>query len=694
LDYVSNIGRIFLEAWLLFGPTQLNETRKTMKPTHVVLFVICLSGCFEPVRDSAPDSGNTSSDAGESTGGGSSAGGTAVGGGDSAGGGSTANGGGADSNGGGSAGGIQSGGGFTSLGGGTAGGQAGGTEVIQLTLTSNSPAVYVSLPNIAPLTATLTRNGAPVPNELIQFSSTLGAIGVPGSMGAMTYSGLTNNLGVISFQFAEAGSTGTATISASALGEMASTTVRISTVRLKFVELRCGTNLCSILGIKSSGFQESAIVKFQLKDEQNNPVSFIPVNFSSSTPLLDVNIIAFGMTDSMGFVDTTVRSGLAVGSFYVEARLTSGPMEAISDEIGVRGAKPSNYGFRLECSKMNLAAYVSPMPPLSLPTQCFVELLDRYGNRVGKIEPVGLKSEAGSVASTIVTTAYMPGSQNLSEGRGQFVFSTVGPFPAKDVTPLLSGNTQYPSARMAEPSRMLGPLILNPRDGLVTIIAYVRGEEHFFDDNNNGTRDANERFIDQGEPFLDLNDDNIWNPGEFFIDDNPSDNTWNGPNGIWDSNTTIWTQTHILYTGPSDPTVATFSPATFDVSKDSNTLIEITTPDARLNILESGSTVTTQFTGSKGSAQLVSATVNMVDGYGFQLRSRELVNSTGTGPCNAQSPICTYKTLFGTWNPPNAQMRVTGAPLTDMTPPANASVTVQTSVRGSVGQAIVSGVIQ
>jgi hypothetical protein len=107
----------------------------------------------------------------------------------------------------------------------------------------------------------------------------------------------------------------------------------------------------------------------------------------------------------------------------------------------------------------------------------------------------------------------------------------------------------------------------NPRDGLVTVIAYAQGEEGFFDGSNGCPADGKynpplsagcplgEKFVDLGEPFVDIDDDgerdSIANGDLFdepYIDVN-NNGIWDGPNGAWDANTTIWAETRILYTG-------------------------------------------------------------------------------------------------------------------------------------------------
>lgn len=69
--------------------------------------------------------------------------------------------------------------------------------------------------------------------------------------------------------------------------------------------------------------------------------------------------------------------------------------------------------------------------------------------------------------------------------------------------------------------------IRNPRDGLVTLVAYVEA--------------PNDGFL--GEPYVDENDNGKWDPGEPFFDAND--------NGVWDDqqDTHLWKMIKILWTG-------------------------------------------------------------------------------------------------------------------------------------------------
>jgi hypothetical protein len=89
------------------------------------------------------------------------------------------------------------------------------------------------------------------------------------------------------------------------------------------------------------------------------------------------------------------------------------------------------------------------------------------------------------------------------------------------------------------------------------MIAFTAGEESFDDINNNGQYDPSEFFEDLTEPFVDDNDNGTWD-GDVGLDPNRGaeryvdvngNGRWDGKNGVFDSNTLIWVQERILWTG-------------------------------------------------------------------------------------------------------------------------------------------------
>ncbi len=230
----------------------------------------------------------------------------------------------------------------------------------------------------------------------------------------------------------------------------------------------------------------------------------------------------------------------------------------------MRGAKPSASGFYFRCEKGNLPAYQTT-PALETMT-CQVRLSDRFGNRVGIPTPVRFATEAGSIDSFAVTKGFDPSNPNdPDEGTATVTFTTdIGNgFRPADVAPLAAAPAQYPWPRLAEPQVAAGSVTRNPRDQLVTIIAMTEGEEAFVDANHNGVLDNNEVFYDLGDPFIDANDDGAYDqvytggPWEVrFCRDTTNCAAYNGPNGVWDSFTTIWVPTWVVFSDNAAPYTA------------------------------------------------------------------------------------------------------------------------------------------
>jgi hypothetical protein len=132
-----------------------------------------------------------------------------------------------------------------------------------------------------------------------------------------------------------------------------------------------------------------------------------------------------------------------------------------------------------------------------------------------------------------------------------------------------------------------GAVEQNPRDGLVTLLAVVRGQEAFLDANGDGTWNPGEPFVDEGEPFLDVDDDGVYTPeidGQHCCDNNANGKV-DGPNGTWDQDVWLGRSAHIVWSGPvSEATgrsgIAVDPPA---IAADSDAAMTIVVVDANYN---------------------------------------------------------------------------------------------------------------
>ncbi len=578
---------------------------------------------------------------------------------------------------------------------------------VAFTLTTDKNQIIAGVGDSAVLTATLRALGQPVPNQPLTFTTTVGRLGpVGGSAVGPSYLASTDDAGVVLAQLiAGATDMGQASVTARVDGGTSlPVTINIVNVsQIGYVSTECPqtTTNCNLMGLQGSGFNETALVKFKVTDGAGAGVSGVRVDFSLINAPAGTSVDPTAMTNALGEVRANVRAGTTIGTFSVTANALS-MFSVTSPTIGVRGAKASNRGFTLRCDRVNQPAFAAVTPPLPLTVSCQVGLSDRYLNPIGTGTQVRLNSEAGVVPNNVSTTPFMPNGTN--EGLGQFTFNTILNFPPLDVAPFPADPAQYPMARAAEPS-IPGTVTRNPRDGLVTIIAYLQGEEDFKDDNSNGVRDSNEQFIDQGEPFVDANDNNAWDTGETFVDTPPSDGgvangQWDGPNGTWDSNAQIWTEYRLLYTGVSNgpASMLTFL-STRSGGGSYGTLLNNTTrlmsvfvPDANLNRVEGGSGLTARFSpATRGQIAIVNNTSGL-DGYGFELQ-RLLVNAAGTGPCTTSELVCRWKIILGSWSEGYlADVQLTGAAPPAM--PAAQTAIVDVTVRSVTNSAAATGIVE
>lgn len=293
-------------------------------------------------------------------------------------------------------------------------------------------------------------------------------------------------------------------------------------------------------------------------------------------------------------------------------------IEATSTSIAIVGGRPSYRGLTFSCENRNVGAFIGSIGANvvnTINTLCTVKLADRFTNKVGFSTQVLFMAEAGAIDASAATAAGTggggPGTGNV--GTVTVSFRTQNPPPA-DVDPLSVPNVDnckdpqctqpqndgyWLPYNCTKASHLAGQTTLytepwytdafgrvrNPRDGLVTVVAYTNGEEQFTDLNNNGRYDVGEPFVDLGEPYIDVNDNGKWDArlpgypnGEPFIDipctvqqaktgangckvAGEGNGRRDGPNGVWDENTLIWKKTWILWTGCHSGTLPQVQPA-------------------------------------------------------------------------------------------------------------------------------------
>ncbi|MGB9600044.1 MAG: Ig-like domain-containing protein, partial [Myxococcota bacterium] len=233
-----------------------------------------------------------------------------------------------------------------------------------------------------------------------------------------------------------------------------------------------------------------------------------------------------------GYATIDLYSSTTAGEVTVTASFTTPSGKNLVASVTVKfvesaGANHRNMTFT--CSARNIGALDTAGITTPIQVRCDLEVRNAKGTPILRPRPTFI-TEAGSVK--IIT----PDNNTDPE---YYIYTASGD-PPVDVDPLPG----EPSVNNPEVSGVIN----NPRDGLATICAVIKGEEGFDDLNNNGKWDSGEPFDDISEPFVDANDNGEFDNGELYIDTN-SNGKFDGPNGRYDRETDIWKCFKILWSG-------------------------------------------------------------------------------------------------------------------------------------------------
>ncbi len=450
------------------------------------------------------------------------------------------------------------------------------------------------------------------------------------------------------------GGTATATAEATIDGHDISDQVEISVRKLGSIEFVSAVP--NQLGTAGSGMVETSVVTFIVRDTRGDPypagadVHFTLSNTAGGLALEDATV----STEDTGEVHAHLNAGTAATTVTVTAEI--GPLQAVSTPIAIVGAKPVSGGMTFWCDRFNIGALVVP----DIETQCTITLIDHHSNPIGLPIQINFMTEAGGIDSP--ATIEVSGA---NVGQATTTITNGAPWP-KDVLPDMGAHEPYIGNH-------------NPRDGLVTIMAYTTGDEAFTDSNGNGRYDDGEPFVDTVEPFLDKDDDGVWDPDEPYIDSDESE-TYTGKNTVWDGDTHIWTQTHMLWTGEleeGDPAndcsvvyrYSVVCPGSFDIAKGDELRFDWEIKDINLNPLNETAQVDVAVTG-KGSLGIVMSPPlpwTGVDTLGGFVDPSHFWEDCGGGQCG--------------W------VIVKGAPESDTTGPETGAVTMDVDYQQTPGGA-------
>ncbi|MFQ5780122.1 MAG: hypothetical protein ACE5HN_04960, partial [Nitrospiria bacterium] len=452
---------------------------------------------------------------------------------------------------------------------GPASGTTGGT-----TITTSSPPATITLAvapagvsslGTATVTATVTDSTtANVPDgTTVTFnvdSTTLGSI----TPTATTVSG------IATATFTAKSLAGISVVTATAGTVSATTSIVISGVDVGSIEFVSATP--NVVGVKGSGQTETSDITFSVKDINGQPaIDGTTVSFTLDGPKGGESLSASSASTVAGLAKVTLQSGSVAGPVRVTAStiVNTVIISSLSTGVSIGGGTPNETHFTLSRSTQNLAG----LAVVNLQSTVSAFLADRFGNfNVLQGTSISFYTEAGAIDRNNVTDAV---------GSTSVIFRTQNPIPVPAI----------PSPPVAPPGIVLTG---NTRDGLSTIIATTRGEECFVDDNGNGTFDGTltDTFppaCDLSEPFIDADDDGVFDPTTEFFVDADQDGTFDPPNGVWDSNIMIWERTSIVFTGGPDQMVVT--PTTFTIGDGEDQSFDFCVADVNANAIMGGSTV-------------------------------------------------------------------------------------------------------
>jgi len=349
--------------------------------------------------------------------------------------------------------------------------------------------------------------------------------------------------------------------------------------------------------IAGSGGIETSDIRFRVIDENGNPLSGILVNVEiekgpNGGEYIDTDATPETITvssDPEGLARVILRSGTTAGPVTLKGTITVEGVTytASSSIVSIGGGVPTASRFSVSATTLNIPG----LDKNNLTSDITAYMSDRFGNyNILKGTTVSFWSEAALAVDASTATVNEDGMATVL-ARTQHPALDVN-MGGQDVAPFTweSNLLSYVQSTYGWTGTT------HPRDGLVSILAYSQGEEHYDDLNANGVYDMGEPYQDtHDDPFLDYNDNGTYNvytssgddPTEVFNDVNKS-GRWDGVNGSWDSQKDIFTNFKILITG--QPHIG-FSPNSFDIPNGGSQAFTILVCDRNLNYMSAGTKI-------------------------------------------------------------------------------------------------------
>jgi hypothetical protein len=262
------------------------------------------------------------------------------------------------------------------------------------------------------------------------------------------------------------------------------------------------------ISIRGAGGDETSVVAFLVSDTAGDPISGISVTFELDTTAGGVSLAnTSDTTNANGVASTIVRAGTVATSVRVTANVTALSAETVSTTIPVSTGISDFDSFTMAFSVCNVWAW----------------------NRVGETSEISSRSSDffnnpspdGTRVSFFTEGGQIQGSCEISDGACSVVWTGQNPRAIEGI-----------------------------RQGRSEILATMTGAESFEDVDSDGTFSDGDAFDttsgydwtttarelqqdDRPEPWLDENENGIWDATEFFVDFNQN-GVWDDANGLYD----------------------------------------------------------------------------------------------------------------------------------------------------------------
>ena len=312
----------------------------------------------------------------------------------------------------------------------------------------------------------------------VSFTST----GVSAGGATITAQAYTNN-GIASATYKDITYAGTDTITASLVGtsqtKSAGITVNAASAGSIIFVSATPTNI----SLPNSGGQITSTVVFKVLDTGGNPIGKL-VDFSLSTTAggITINPTSAQSDGNTGLVQTVVTAGTIPTPVRVLATIDGTTLTSTSSQLVISTGIPTQNNFSLSATVLNMEGWNYD----GTTSVVNARLADRFQNPVPDGTAVYFTASGGSIDASCTT---------------------------KDGTCSVTFRSQEKRPRIIDPPPTPA------KSGHVVILAYAIGEESFTDLNGDGIfNHLTESFIDMPDPWLDVNEDGIYDNSEPFTD--------------------------------------------------------------------------------------------------------------------------------------------------------------------------------